>query len=66
MYSKLKVNGYDVYLTGRTEDRLLVSSAVQMILDYEQSRYLKLFENDVDVKKTDVHMNLEIMKNIIA
>lgn len=41
MYSLIKVDGFYLYLTGRSGNQLLVSNAVQMILDYENQYYIK-------------------------
>ncbi len=41
MYSKIKVNGYEVYLTGRGGNQLLISNAVQLKLGNEEIKYLK-------------------------
>ena len=60
MYAKIKVNGYPLYLTGRTGNQLFVSSAAQVILDYEQSRYIKFFDLGFDNSKADIEMNLAI------
>lgn len=65
MYSKVKINGYPLYITGRTGNRLLVSNAVQMILNYEQSRYLKLFDSENDNNKIDISMNIAIYDSLV-
>lgn len=41
MYSLMKINGFYVYLTGRTGKQLYVANAVQLALNYEQMRYIK-------------------------
>lgn len=41
MYSLLKVNGFYLYLTGRTGERLLVCNAVQLVLPEKQLNYIK-------------------------
>ena len=41
MYSLIKVNGYPMYLTGRTGNRLRVSNGVQLVLSYEDEKYIK-------------------------
>lgn len=41
MYSLIKVNGYPIYLTGRSEEQLLLSNAVQMVLSYDEMKYVK-------------------------
>ena len=41
MYSLIQVDGYNLYLTGRTGNQLLVSNAVPLILSYEEMLYIK-------------------------
>ena len=41
MYSLIKVDGYLMYLTGRTEDRLTVVNSVEMKLSNEWNAYVK-------------------------
>lgn len=41
MYSLIKVDEFYLYLTGRTGNRLLVSNAVELVIDYENSKYIK-------------------------
>lgn len=41
MYSLIKVDGYPMYLTGRTGNRLRVSNSVQLILSYNDVKYVK-------------------------
>jgi CRISPR-associated endonuclease Csn1 len=41
MYSLIKVNGFYLYLTGRSGVKLLVSNAVAMILSYDFVKYVK-------------------------
>lgn len=41
MQSKLKVNGFFLCLTGRSNNRLFVSNEVQLILSAEEGRYIK-------------------------
>ena len=65
MYSKVKINGYPLYITGRTGNQLLVSNAVQMILNYEQSRYLKLFDSENDNNRIDISMNTAIYDSLV-
>ncbi len=40
-YSLIKVNGFYMYLTGRTENRLRVLNAAQLSLDTKRARYVK-------------------------
>lgn len=41
MYSLIKVDGFCLYLTGRSGNQLLVSNAVEMALGYEDILYIK-------------------------
>lgn len=41
MYSLIKVDGYYMYLTGRTGKQLLVSNAVPLILNYNIVKYIR-------------------------
>lgn len=41
MYSLIKVDGFYLYLTGRGGNQLLVSNAVELVIDYENSKYIK-------------------------
>ena len=50
MYSLIKVNGYFIYLTGRTGNQLLVSNAVEMKMSQEWSCYIRrLFTDNVNI-----------------
>ncbi len=53
MYSLIKVDGFYLYLTGRSGSKLLVSNAVQMLLDYESQYYIKKIIPLCSGKKTD-------------
>lgn len=53
MYSLMKINGFYLYLTGRTGTRLNVVNAVQMILDYENMYYVKRIADASERKYTD-------------
>lgn len=50
MYSLIKVNGFYLYLTGRSGNQLLVSNAVQLTLDYEQEKYVKEILNTDNIQ----------------
>ncbi len=74
MYSKLKINGYEVYLTGRTNDQLSISNAFQLKLTYDDAVYYKkiekALENGADEAKLDADKitkdnNLIFFNNII-
>lgn len=53
MYSLIKVNGFFLYLTGRSGDRLLVCNAVQLVLSYEQIKYVKEITKAAEQKYTE-------------
>lgn len=53
MYSLIKVNGFFLYLTGRTGDRLLVCNAVQLVLSYDQMKYVKEITKTVERNYTE-------------
>lgn len=44
MYSLIEVNGFYLYLTGKSEGRLLVCNAVEMILDKKSNDYIRKLE----------------------
>ena len=41
MYSLIKVNGFYLYLSGRSNNKLLVHNAVEMIMDYNDILYIR-------------------------
>ena len=49
----IKVNGFFLYLTGRSGDRLLVCNAVQLVLSYEQIKYVKEITKAAEQKYTE-------------
>lgn len=53
MYSLIKVDGFYLYLTGRTGNRLLVSNAVELSLSYEAAAYIKKIKGYQDNGKLD-------------
>lgn len=53
MYSLLNVNGFPVYLTGRSNDRLLICNAVQLCLKPEYIGYIREIEKAVEEDLTD-------------
>lgn len=53
MYSLMKVNGFFVYLTGRTGKQLSVVNAVQMILPYKWSKYVKKMYEALEQENVD-------------
>lgn len=60
MYSLIKVNGFYLYLTGRKEERLLVSNAVQLSLDEKETKYIRLLSDDEKVELLDKEKNIKL------
>ncbi len=44
--SLLKINGYGVYLTGKTGNQLIIRNAVQLLMHQEQVNYIKKLESE--------------------
>ena len=40
MYSKIRINGFEVLLTGRSGNRLLISNAQELKISYEYAKYI--------------------------
>lgn len=70
MYSLIKVDGFYLYLTGRSKAQILVSNAIELVMDYKKAKYIKKLtelsgknysleqlENHKDISKKE---NLEI------
>lgn len=53
MGSLIKVNGYYLYLTGRSGNQLSVNSAVQMILSKEQSDYVRILQKEEERQRLE-------------
>lgn len=53
MYSLIKVDGYYLYLTGRTGNQLFVSNAVELSLSYENIAFIKKIKAYADSGKMD-------------
>lgn len=53
MYSLIKVDGFYLYLTGRSGNQLLVSNAMELSLSYEYSAYIKKIKEYADSGKLD-------------
>ena len=53
MYSLIKVDGYFLYLTGRTGNQLLASNAMPLCLNNHQISYVKKLKNFADSGKMD-------------
>ncbi|MCR5837612.1 MAG: type II CRISPR RNA-guided endonuclease Cas9 [Lachnospiraceae bacterium] len=61
MYSLIKVDGYYLYLTGRGDERVLVSNAIQMKLSYDSEMYIKLLAK-VNKEENEKSRLLELSK----
>ena len=53
MYSKIRVNGFEVLLTGRSNKQLLISNAQELKVDYKYEKYIKQLSEfrEKDVKE---------------
>ena len=56
VYSLIKVNGFYMYLTGRTGAQLAVCNAVQMILPWKWMLYVKEMTKAIGAEFTDEYM----------
>lgn len=68
MYSLIKIDGFYLYLTGRTGNQLLVSNAVQLLLEKESYEYVgkivkayERYQKDEDFEKDE---NISMEKNL--
>lgn len=59
MGSLIKVDGFYLYLTGRSQSRLSVTNAVQMILSQEQMYYVKRMKDLMDRNLTEEQLELD-------
>lgn len=57
MYSLLKINGFLLYLTGRSKDQLLVSNAVELKLNMDEMRYIKKV-SEVDINSSEERFSI--------
>ena len=67
LYSLLKIDGYYLYLTGRSNNKLLVSNGISMMLNYEDMLYVKDMRKAEETSMSTVEMNklgLTNQKNI--
>lgn len=55
--SLLRINGFDLYLTGRTGNRILVCNAVRLKIDNHNQAYIKLIDKFKDVSDEDILIN---------
>ncbi len=56
MYSKICVNGYDLLLTGRSSNKLVVSNAMQLKLSNNDSLYIKKIESVLNSNLSSVQI----------
>lgn len=59
MYSLIKVDGFYLYLTGRSNAQLFVSNAVELTLSYEQELYAKLMGQAIERKLDNEQLESE-------
>ena len=59
MYSLIKIDGFYAYLTGRSNSSLLISNAVQLVLDDKWNDYIRVLSKDGDdlAGKADIEKN---------
>ncbi|WP_300275942.1 type II CRISPR RNA-guided endonuclease Cas9 [Peptacetobacter sp.] len=54
--SLFEINGYPMHISGRTGDRIIMKSAVQLKIDYEKAKYLKQVIKYASTEKEDKNM----------
>lgn len=54
--SLFEINGYPMHISGRTNERIVMKSAVQLKIDYEKAKYLKQVIKYASVEKEDKNM----------
>ena len=59
MYSHIRVDGFDYYLTGRSNERLFVCNAVQLTLPSEYIPYIKIITKGLDEKWDDEYIEAQ-------
>ena len=64
MNSLLRINGFDMYLTGRTENRLLLCNAVQMKLQLEFVEYVRILNTSTEKETSEEKLGITAEKNI--
>jgi len=62
LYSKIRIDGFDLYLTGRTGNNLLTSNAVQLKIDKEWEYYIRLLSKYSETKSPEItnEKNIEL------
>lgn len=53
LYSLIKVNGYYLYLSGRSDSRLVVHNAISMLLCYDEVVYIRNLLKFCEIKKDE-------------
>lgn len=56
MYSVIRVDGFDYYLSGRTNDRLIIINAIQLCLSPEKAKYIRDINKVLDRDYSDEDM----------
>ena len=59
VYSKLRINGFDCYLSGKTGNQLLMVNAEELKLGNKLARYAKKMKKVADMKLTDEQIRLD-------
>lgn len=59
VYSKLRINGFDCYLSGRTGNRLIAVNAEELKLGNHMIRYAKKMKKVADMNLTDEQIRLD-------
>ena len=62
MYSLIKVDGFYLYLTGRSGTSLLVANAVQLVLGYQDMKYIKKLQAVETLSEEQLEKETEISK----
>ena len=63
MSSLLKINGFYVYLVGRSNNRLIICNAVQLCLRSEFTDYIRVIVNAVQKKQDENYLLAELGRN---
>ncbi len=59
LYSKLRINGFDCYLSGKTGNRLIVINAEELKLDSKQVHYAKKMKNVSDINLSEEQIRID-------
>lgn len=67
-YSLLRIDGFYGYITGRSNDRLLISSAVQMVLSKKEVEYVrkieKIYNSQISEEQMEKMEEINCEKNL--